>query len=793
MGARIAVAPAVAMWAGALAGLAGAPAAYAFALVPLAALALVRGRRWPGLAGLALPALFALAGALLGAAHRGRIEVQRAQVEAGDGLFRLEVTVMGPGARGGEWIEARVTAAAPPLIAGTRLHLRMPEGRPAVWGDRLACLATLEVAPGRRNPGGFDARAADFARGIAARGRIHAIARHDSTGAGAWPRATVARWRRAVERLLDAHLDDTARAYAIPLMIGDRSGLSPEQRARVRDAGLAHLLALSGLHVAWLAWLTRAAVIAAGGGRIARALAGAAAALAYLGLAGPLPALARAATTELLAAVARATQRALDPLQALALSVVLLIAWRPGWALDLGFQLSCAATCGLVLAVPVHGAEPAAPAWRRRIGTGVRATAAAQLAAGPLLVTRFHGLSWSVWLANLPAVPAAGLLLALLWGAVLADLAAPGSGAPLWAACGAAARVLDTIARAAAALPSAFLPCGAGVALLLAAAGVCLAAGRLSKPALLDLAPPPGGAVHRAHALGAVLALAALVVLLVPAPLRPAAGRVWVVTLDIGQGDAIALAAADGWWLIDAGPRAPGYDAGESIVVPFFRWAGVRRLSGLLVTHMDADHSGGARAVWRALDPARVVGPDSGAALLRPPRRAAWRRTAAGDTLRTDPALIVLWPPAEFRSPLRNERSAVTLLEVGGTRALFMADADSVVEARLAPPPGVRLLKAGHHGARSSSAVGFLARVAPELAVISAGRGNRFGHPHPEVLERLAAAGVGVRRTDREGAIWIELSKGAMREVDWRRSAPGRARTAAVPAAPALRTAPRCE
>jgi competence protein ComEC len=186
---------------------------------------------------------------------------------------------------------------------------------------------------------------------------------------------------------------------------------------------------------------------------------------------------------------------------------------------------------------------------------------------------------------------------------------------------------------------------------------------------------------------------------------------------------------------------------------------------------MDADHAGGAAAVWRALDPARVASPDSGAAVLRPRGRRPLRVVAAGDTLHRLPRLAVLWPPAGAAGAKRNERSAVLRLELDGRRVLLTADADSVVEAQLAVAPGADLLKAGHHGARSSSGAGFLARLAPRAAVISAGRTNPFGHPHPETLGRLAAANVRVRRTDLEGAVWYELSAAGLRDVDWR--APG--------------------
>jgi competence protein ComEC len=767
MGSRVAWAPALALWAGTLAGLARGSnvgvAGAACAVVVLAILAL-RATRFPRTVALLLILSTGLAGFARGAAHRVRMDAQRAALIEEPRLTRMVVDVVGPGARGGEFIEVAVRAARPPLRFDTRLRLRLPEGHPAEWGDRLRVLAGIERSPGSRNPGGFDAAAADFARGVAGRGRVFAVSAHDAGRAAAWPRATVARWRRAIERVLDERLSEAGKAYVVPLMTGDRSDLAPEMRARVRDAGLAHLLALSGLHAGWLALLARALVIAAGGGLVARALAGAVASLLYLGIAGVLPALCRATLAELWRSLARLTQRSLDPVQALALSVIVLLSTHPGWALDLAFQLSCAATLGIVTigsGGPIRGA-------RRLVLAPLRVTGAAQLAAAPLLIARFHGLSYSVWLANLAAVPLAGLLLAAAWAATLLELAAPGLGRGLFSLCDLLARGLDTVAGAAASLPFAFVPCGEAplaVVASAAAAALCVSGAMARHP------ETPGATVSRGArrmAAGVVFASVAVVASLVPAPRRPPSGKAWVVVLDIGQGDAIALGFADGWWLVDAGPRAPGYDAGESVVVPFFRWLGERRLAGLVVTHRDADHAGGAPAVWRALAPRRVIGADPTLAALGPPHRVPLDRVAAGDTLHAGPALTVAWPPAGWVADSRNDGSVVLMLDVNGTRALLAADIDSLVEPRIDLLGALALLKVAHHGSRSSTSAAFLARARPRHAALSSGRANPFGHPHEETLARLDRVGAMVHRTDREGAAWFELSPAGVRVIDWR-------------------------
>jgi competence protein ComEC len=255
----------------------------------------------------------------------------------------------------------------------------------------------------------------------------------------------------------------------------------------------------------------------------------------------------------------------------------------------------------------------------------------------------------------------------------------------------------------------------------------------------------------------------------------------WVVVLDVGQGDAIALGFADGWWLVDAGGRAPRFDAGESTVLPFLRWAGVRRLETLALTHDDSDHVGGAPAVRRGLGVTRVLASPSFPGAPGPGPRFGAAAAARGDTLREAPLVRVLWPPRPPPAGARDtaaapvsDNDAGLVLEVGSGagRALLLADVDSTVERALVVAPGVALLKVAHHGSGSSSGATFLAALAARLAAISCGLHNAFGHPTAGALARLAAAGAEIHRTDREGALWFELSARGARRLDWRHGEP---------------------
>lgn len=832
MGGRSAVPAALAVWAGMLAAGAHAmPAAplIAVALAALAAAALAdlvtarapvaarssgrvadltpsaaaggdpsasRGRRDGAGWALALALLaLAVAGAARHEAHRERLETRRAAVAAA-ALHRLTGVVAEPPPResGHPVAVIAVRDAEPPLDRGARVRLRLPPGAEAEWGDVVEAIAALEPPEPPRNPGGADPRAIARANAIVAGGRAYTAIVVDSGGLG--PRATAARWRRAVEGCFAARLSPEARELVTPLVTGDRTAMSADLVATLRASGLVHLIALSGLHVAWMAGVVRGVVAALGGGVRARAIAGIACALAYVGVAGPLPSLARAAVTECLAGAARLAERALDPLQALAVSALALLAAAPGWSGDLGFQLSCAATWGLVAAN-----RPVPPRARglRRFALETRGLLAgsigAQLAAAPLLLARTYAIAWVAPLANLAAVPVSGLLLAGAWLAALADLAAPGAARVLFAACEALAFALRAIGEWSAALPRALVVAGSdpSVPVISGMAGAALLLAALPPQARRARERSPSRSRVGFAVVGAALAVAAIVAAATAPPRRPAADAYWVVVLDVGQGDAIALGFADGWWLVDAGPAWPYGDAGASRVLPFLRWAGASELGVAAITHGDRDHAGGVASMARALAARRWIAP-AGAALPDDVTRAVpeLARVARGDTLRAAPVVRVLWPPpalaaAPAGSADNHGSLALAIGDAAGATTLLLADVDAAAERALAIAGPVAVLKAAHHGSRTSTSADLVERARPRHAAISCGRDNRYGHPHPVVVARLAASGAAIARTDREGALWYEAGARGVRRVDWRAGAwsrDGAAATRERPVAP---------
>jgi len=298
-----------------------------------------------------------------------------------------------------------------------------------------------------------------------------------------------------------------------------------------------------------------------------------------------------------------------------------------------------------------------------------------------------------------------------------------------------------------------------------------------------------GLATVRRGARGPVLATLGAVGMLSAGP--AADGRLHVTLIDVGQGDAILLRSPQGRaLLVDAGGSYDGgFDVGEAVVAPYLWGLGVRELDRVVVTHAHPDHAGGVPAIVKAFRVGEVwEGPapshDRGYRALDDELRAARvpRRTVkAGAVLDWDGVeLRVLGPPRPDRRPrtTRNDDSIVLAVRYGGVTTLLTGDVEGGGEAQL-PPTRALALKVPHHGSKSSSTQGLLDATGPRLALISAGFRNRFGHPHPDVLERYGQARVLVYRTDRDGCVTL-TTDGSRAWV--RTERPGAASLAAVPA-----------
>ena len=277
----------------------------------------------------------------------------------------------------------------------------------------------------------------------------------------------------------------------------------------------------------------------------------------------------------------------------------------------------------------------------------------------------------------------------------------------------------------------------------------------------------------------AAISLLAVAAIIATHPVSPdlIPGRLEVTVLDIGQGDSLFVSFPRGrTMLVDAGGELgnfhsggmrSGIDVGEDVVSPYLWSRGIKRIDIVALTHAHEDHLGGLAAIFENFHIGEFwVGRDIQSAAYRQVIAAARshgvviRHLKQGDTFSEDGvALRVLWPEDDSDAPAaKNDDSLVLRLTDDAESFLLAGDVERPSERRILAeeqPVGVNFLKVAHHGSKTSTTEPFLSAAHPAFAAISVGRENSFGHPSPEVTERLAAAGVRVYRTDRDGAITV--------------------------------------
>ena len=638
-------------------------------------------------------------------------------------------------------------ATHPAFLRGARLRLSWYDD---AWSDGASRRGELQPgaswrmqvrlrAPrGLRNPGGFDAERHAMAARIAATGYV----REQASAERLAPPRGIDAWRDRIASRIDASVGGASSRYVRALALGDTRALAEADWELLRATGLTHLIAISGFHVGLVAGFF--ALLGAGLWRLFPGLCTlvprpqAAAAAAFLGALGyaavagfALPTV-RTVLMIAVAVAARLWRRPLRIAESLALAAIAIVVVDPLALLSAGFWLSFGGVAWLLWCLPEAGGRP--------LRDFLSAQWVATLGLLPLTAILFGQASLAGPLANLVAIPWWSLVVVplSLVGTALEGLHA-GWGGGAWRLSAAAFDLSWPLFERLAASPMSlwWLPEARWFALPLA---LCSAFWLLL----------PRGVPGR------WLVLLLWLPLLWPDRGLPRHGEVELVVLDVGQGMSLLVRTAGYAMLYDMGPAVrDGYDAGERAVVPALQALGVRRLDAMVASHADADHAGGLEAVRRRYPARRLQAPeDSGiegaAACLA---GSGWER----DGVR----FRFLHPPLHFPY-LRNEASCVLRIESAHGAILLPGDIGEVIEERLvgrvpeALPADVVVVP--HHGSRRSSTAGFVAATGPGLALVSAGHGNRFGHPDPAAVARWEAGGAQVVGTPAGGALRVRLT-----------------------------------
>lgn len=681
--------------------------------------------------------------------------------------------------------ELRTHAGSP--VDG-RLLLWLPRGIDVDAGDRVEVRTTLE-AP--RDFDGFAYREYLARQGIGAIGR----ARDATITPGSGPVAVLGALRGVLRDGLNAIVPEPEAALGAGILLGIRSGIAPEIEDAFADAGLTHVVAISGWNIAIVAAVV-AAVVAPlgrhGTGRWASVAIGVGAVAGYVVLTGAGPSVVRAALMAAAMLLVRLGGSRAHAASALCAAAGVMLLAGPAVLWDVGFQLSLLATGGLIW---FGGGIEARLGWLPSVvREPIALTLAAQLTTLPVLLVNFERLSLVAPLANVvvvPIVPFAMLAcgLAAIAGTVAGQLQVPLLGEIAeWVVGGTAWLALHLMIAAGLAFASipaaavdlmvppplavAWYPC-LGLAWwsmrsppAADARELELVPGTTEERGQSRLAPAMRGALRPRW-----LVVALLVVLATTSLAGRPDGRLHLYALDIGQGDAVLVRTPDGvTMLVDGGPdpELTLREIGASLP-----WD-VRRIDVLLLSHPHQDHVAGLVDVLRRYRVELVL--HAGIAFENAAydqfladaasRRITARLARAGDRLALGriTSLEVIYPTgADAAAPLPegdiNNGSVVAVLRHASFSVLLTGDAEAPIEAALLDRglvPDVDVLKVGHHGSASSTTPAFLAAAAPEVAIISSGVDNEYGHPAPETVATLAGLpGLAVLRTDNDGRIEV--------------------------------------
>jgi competence protein ComEC len=587
--------------------------------------------------------------------------------------------------------------------------------------------------------------------------------------------------RLALQRRIEEHFSTPDRralsqqgAVFEAMLLGERGRMDEETTAVLQRSGLFHLIAISGAHIGIISVLFFSVLRFF---RVPRRVSYSVLVvllLFYSLLVEGRASVFRATIMALAYLLSRLLWREARLLNSISGSAFVLLLSNPFYLFDLGFELTFAATLSIILFY--RRLLDFLPRLPLRMTDLFAVSVTAQLGVLPLIAASFNRVTFSALLLNFPAIPLIGVVMGAGFiflavsplSSVLAALMAPVLKFLIDAFLR-ISRSLDAVPFASYRLPGPRAGVIVGYYLFL----------------LLLLAPRRFRAQKPLTAL--LFAAFGLTLIIFPFPSRYSPS-LRLTFLDVGQGDSILIEfpgrkkmLVDGGGAVDA-----GFDIGELVVSPFLWRLGIKKLDYLVLTHGHPDHLNGLLSVarnfrvtefWEAFSPEQSP---AYAALQRTLERAERRRRVfRGFRHREGPVRIEALHP-EPSVPLArkasNDDSLVLRLTQDGQSFLLAADVGAeaeqdIIDSRRAIRSCV--LKSPHHGSRTSSSNAFLAAVEPEVVIISAGRSNSYGVPHPEILERYRAAGARILRTDRDGAVEVSVN--------------GRAlliRTAASPAGP---------
>lgn len=581
------------------------------------------------------------------------------------------------------------------------------------------------------------------------------------TDTGVWAvRETLAEFRSRWQQVLLKLAGEEDGGILCAMILGEKAGMDAEIKELYQKTGIAHILAISGLHLSLIGTGIYQFFRRRTGSYFFGGVAGMLFLLLYILMIGMSVSAFRATCMFLMRVGADMSGRVYDMLTALSLAAVAVLLWRPLSYFDGGFQMSFGAILGICLSNYLMTGENQAgkkQKWMRALGASLGIQAVL------LPVTLYHYFEFPMYsiFLNLLIIPLMSILLVCGMAGSLAGFLAEPLGQICMVVCRWILDFYEWICRISMKLPGSHLVTGRPGMESIVFYYLCLCLFVLSVTCLKG---------RKQRCCEWILAVMGITVLCAAGQVEKR-GHLEVTVLDVGQGDGICIRGDKGEIIFVDGGSSDTDQVGRYRIEPFLKSQGIRRIDYALVTHGDGDHFSGIQELLERQEYGVQV-----ECLVLPPQR-LWEEKLMGlaalaQDCGTQVAVLeggqkmdfgklemtCLHPDENYYGEPGNEASLVLNVGYGEFDLLLTGDVEGegekMLTEKLSKPCDV--LKVAHHGSKNSTMAAFLKKAAPMEAIISAGVNNRYGHPHPETIERLEEAGCHIRKTPTGGAITIE-------------------------------------
>ncbi|HWO97947.1 MAG TPA: DNA internalization-related competence protein ComEC/Rec2 [Bacillus sp. (in: firmicutes)] len=568
------------------------------------------------------------------------------------------------------------------------------------------------------------------------------------------------RWRETSLRFIEENIEQPAAGMMQALIYGERKQISEETLQHYQEGGVIHLLAISGLHVSFLAGMVFYGLIRIGVTRERATLSLIVVLPFYAVIAGAAPSVIRAVMMTMLILIVLFIKTALTPHDAISLTFLLMLGADPYYIYHIGFQLSFVVSFFLIMS---NRLIETTSFWKQLLAASI----VSQLSSLPLILYHFYKISLLSLPLNLLFIPLYSIIVLPACLCILCLLIfIPSLGEILSFLLNILLDVSNRLVAFAVTFPYTQLIFGQLSFLII----MSLYGGML----WLFVAWESDGK-HRIWAASCLFLL--LLFQYCQFNINPE-GRVTII--DVGQGDSILieLPHRKGVYLVDTGgavsfekepwqEKRSKFEIGKDVLVPFFHARGIRQIDKLFITHGDYDHAGAAEVILNKMKVKELVigkkesldeleerlvkqSNSKGIQVMRAEKGDMWRD---GEF-----SFYVLSPTGNEKS--KNDQSLVIYTKLGGATWLFTGDLELKGEEQLLknfPALRVDVLKAGHHGSKTSTSSLLLDHIKPKAAVISVGKHNRYQHPHSSVVKELEKRGIVIFRTDQKGAVYYRF------------------------------------